>query len=127
MPWQNSRELTHTRPWLLVAKAWAAFSSQFADAIIAIQTLEQLLNQNNHATENMDQLWGSSLLKECKPVSRETRHSPSHSWKSVARQVNSWLRSLIPSTWVSRTLLPTITAAKRLLRSQSHWQGIEVR
>jgi len=53
------RELTHTRPWLLVAKAWAAFtSSQFADAIIAIQTLEQLLNQNNHATENMDQLWG---------------------------------------------------------------------
>lgn len=52
-------QLTNTRPWLLVAKAWAAFtSSQFADAVIAIQTLEQLLNQNNLATENPEQLWG---------------------------------------------------------------------
>jgi len=49
-------ELTHTRPWLLVAKACSPLLS--ICRCDHIQTLEQYY-QNNHATENMDQLWGS--------------------------------------------------------------------
>ncbi|HEY9845312.1 MAG TPA: hypothetical protein V6D03_03855, partial [Candidatus Caenarcaniphilales bacterium] len=52
-------ELAQSRPWLLVAKAWVGFtSSQFAEAIAVVQTLEQLISDNHSATGNMDQLRG---------------------------------------------------------------------
>jgi LuxR family maltose regulon positive regulatory protein len=115
------RELTHTRPWLLVAKAWAAFtSSQFADAIIAIQTLEQLLNQNNHATENMDQLWGLVIALKGMQARQQGNTTESIAFMEKALQllpqVNSWLRSLILlNLGVTYFVADNYGAAKRLL------------
>ncbi len=58
-------ELVRTRPWLLATKAWVGFTtSQFAEAIAAIQSLEQLLTENGFATENVDQLWGLEPIRK---------------------------------------------------------------
>ncbi len=93
-------ELIYSRPWLLVAKAWVGFtSSQFADAIAAIQTLEQLLNQNNPVTENTDQLWGLIIALKGMQARQQGNAVESVAFMEKALQLlpqdNSWLRSMI--------------------------------
>jgi LuxR family transcriptional regulator, maltose regulon positive regulatory protein len=114
-------ELIQTRPWLLAAKAWVGFtSSQFADAISAIQTLEQLLNQNPTATENVDQLWG--LITALKGMQARQQGNSVESVALLEKalqlfpQNNSWLRSLILlNLGVTYFVADHYEAAKRLL------------
>ncbi|MBD2338151.1 LuxR family transcriptional regulator [Calothrix sp. FACHB-156] len=93
-------ELTDSRPWLLVAQAWAAFtSSQFADAIAVIQTLERLLNQGIDAAENSDRLWGLVVALKGMQARQQGNTAESVAYMEKALQLlpsdNSWLRSLI--------------------------------
>jgi LuxR family transcriptional regulator, maltose regulon positive regulatory protein len=93
-------QLTHTHPWLLVAKAWAAFtSSQFAEAIVAIQTLEQFLDRDNCVTENTDRLWGLVFAFKGMQAREQGNTTQSVTFMEKALQLlpqdNSWLRSLI--------------------------------
>jgi LuxR family maltose regulon positive regulatory protein len=114
-------ELTHTRPWLLVAKAWTTFnSSQFTNAIATVQMLEQWLNQNNPATENSDQLWG--LVAALKGAQARQRGNTTESIAFLEKalqllpQNNSWLRSLILlNLGVTYFVADNYEAAKRLL------------
>jgi LuxR family transcriptional regulator, maltose regulon positive regulatory protein len=114
-------ELIQIRPWLLVAKAWAAFtSSQFADAIAAIQILEQLLNENPPATANTDQLWG--LVIALKGIQARQQGSTAASIALMEKalqllpQDSSWLRSLILlNLGVTYFVADNYAAAKRLL------------
>jgi LuxR family transcriptional regulator, maltose regulon positive regulatory protein len=114
-------ELTYTRPWLLVAKAWAAFtSSEFADAVLATQTLEQLLNQSNHATENADRLWGLVIALKGMQARQEGNMTESVAFMEKALQLlpedNSWLRSLILlNLGVTYFVADNYESAKRLL------------
>lgn len=90
-------ELIYSRPWLLVAKAWVGFtSSQFANAIAAIQTLEQLLNENNPVTENTDQLWGLIIALKGMQARQQGNAVESVAFMEKALQLlpqdNSWLR-----------------------------------
>lgn len=114
-------ELIQTRPWLLAAKAWTAFnSSQFADAIAAVQTLEQWLNQNHPAPENADQLWG--LVAALKGAQARQRGNTTESIAFMEKalqllpQDNSWLRSLILlNLGVTYFVTDNYESAKRLL------------
>jgi LuxR family transcriptional regulator, maltose regulon positive regulatory protein len=114
-------ELIQTRPWLLVAKAWAAFtSSQFADAVLAIQTLEQLLNENNSTTGNLDQLWGLVIALKGMQARQQGNTTAAVSYMEKALQLlpqdNSWLRSLILlNLGVTYFVADNDEAAKRLL------------
>lgn len=114
-------ELTQTRPWLLAAKAWVRFtSSQFVDAIAAIQTLEQLLNQNPAATENADQLWGLITALKGMQARQQGNSAESVAFLEKALQIfpqnNSWLRSLILlNLGVTYFVADNYEAAKRLL------------
>ncbi|QIR36416.1 LuxR family transcriptional regulator [Tolypothrix sp. PCC 7910] len=94
------KELTDSRPWLLVAQAWAAFtSSQFVDAIAVIQSLERLLNQGIDSTENSDRLWGLVVALKGMQARQQGNTAESVAFMEKALQLlpsdNSWLRSLI--------------------------------
>ncbi len=114
-------QLTDRRPWLLVAKAWVGFtSSQFTEAIAAIQTLEQCLNENSSATENTDQLWG--LLIALKGMQARQQGNTAKSTECMEKALkllpkdNSWLRSLILlNLGVTYFVADNYEAAKRLL------------
>lgn len=114
-------ELIDTRPWLLVAKAWVEFtSSQFADAIATIQTLEQLLNENNPATEDTAQLWGLVIALKGAQARQQGNTEKSVIFMEKALQLlpqdNSWLRSLILlNLGVTYFVADNYEAAKRLL------------
>jgi LuxR family maltose regulon positive regulatory protein len=114
-------ELIHTHPWLLVAKAWVGFtSSQFWDAIAAIQTLEQLLNQNHPATENTDQLWGLIIALKGMQARQQGNTTEAVAFMEKALQLlpqnNSWLRSLILlNLGVTYFVADHYEAAQRLL------------
>lgn len=114
-------ELTQTRPWLLAAKAWVGFtSSQFVDALAAIQTLEQLLNQNPSTTENADQLWGLITALRGMQARQQGNSAESVALLEKALQIfpqnNSWLRSLILlNLGVTYFVADNYEAAKRLL------------
>lgn len=93
-------ELIKTRPWLLVAQAWVGFtSSQFAQAIAAIQTLEQLLNEASHSPENSDQLWGLVIALKGMQARQQGNTTEAVAFMEKALQLlphdNSWVRSLI--------------------------------
>jgi LuxR family maltose regulon positive regulatory protein len=114
-------ELIETRPWLLAAKAWVGFtSSQFADAIAAIQTLEQWLNQNPAAPENADQLWGLITALKGMQARQQGKAAAAVALLEKALQQfpqnNSWLRSLILlNLGVTYFVADNYEAAKRLL------------
>lgn len=114
-------KLTHTRPWLLVAKAWVGFtSSQFADAIVAIQTLEQLLHESDTEIENADQLWGLITALKGMQARQQGNAAESIALMEKALQLlphdNSWLRSLILlNLGVTYFVADNYEAAKRLL------------
>jgi LuxR family maltose regulon positive regulatory protein len=114
-------QLTDCRPWLLVAKAWVGFtSSQFAEAIAAIQALEQRLNENRSATENTEQLWG--LIVALKGMQARQQGNTAESTECMEKalkllpQDNSWLRSLILlNLGVTYFVADNYEAAKQLL------------
>jgi LuxR family maltose regulon positive regulatory protein len=114
-------ELTQTRPWLLVAKAWVGFSSsQFAEAIAVIQTLEQLLDQNPPAIENVDQLWGLVVALKGMKARQQGHTAESVAFMEKALQLlpqdYSWLRSLILlNLGVTYFVADHYRAAQRLL------------
>ncbi|MBE9226349.1 tetratricopeptide repeat protein [Phormidium sp. LEGE 05292] len=114
-------ELTQTRPWLVVVKAWVGFmSSQFNEAISAIQTLEQLLNQNNQITENTEQLWGLIIALKGMLARQQGNTSESVALMEKALQLlpqnNSWLRSLVSlNLGVTYFVADNYEAAKQLL------------
>ncbi|CAA9590780.1 Transcriptional activator of maltose regulon, MalT [uncultured Synechococcales cyanobacterium] len=93
-------ELTQSRPWLLVAKAWVGFtSSQFAEAIAVIQILEQLLDENPPTTKNTDYLWGLVAALKGMKARQQGQTADSIALMEKALQLlpqnYSWLRSLI--------------------------------
>jgi LuxR family maltose regulon positive regulatory protein len=93
-------QLTDARPWLLVASSWAAFtSSQFMDAVLAIQTLEQLLNKCTDSVKNIDQLWGLVIALKGMQARQQGNTAESVAFMEKALQLlpqdHSWLRSLI--------------------------------
>ncbi|XGV97577.1 MAG: LuxR C-terminal-related transcriptional regulator [Leptolyngbya sp. BL-A-14] len=114
-------QLTDRRPWLLVAKAWVGFtSSQFAEAIYAIQTLEQYLTENSAMTENSDRLWG--LIIALKGMQARQQGNTTESTECMEKalkllpQDNSWLRSLILlNLGVTYFVADNYAAAKQLL------------
>lgn len=111
--------LTYTCPWLLVAKAWVGFtSSQFAEAIAAVQRLEQLLNQNK--PENADQLWGVVIALKGMHARQQGNTLESITCMEKALQLlpqdHSWLRSLILlNLGVTYFVADNYESAKRLL------------
>lgn len=118
-------QLTNCRPWLLVAKAWVGFtSSQFSEAIDAIQTLEQCLKENSSWTENTDQLWG--LIIALKGMQARQQGNTPESVECMEKalkllpQDNSWLRSLILlNLGVTYFVADNYEAAKQLLSEVS--------
>jgi LuxR family maltose regulon positive regulatory protein len=114
-------QLTDRRPWLLVAKAWVGFtSSQFAEAIAAIQTLEKCLKENSSTTENTDRLWG--LIIALKGMQARQQGNTAESTECMEKalrllpQDNSWLRSLILlNLGVTYFVADNYEAAKQLL------------
>lgn len=93
-------QLTYSRPWLLVASSWAAFiSSQFTDVVLAIQTLEQLLNERADSVENIDQMWGLVIALKGMQARHQGNTAESIAFMEKALQLlpqdHSWLRSLI--------------------------------
>jgi LuxR family maltose regulon positive regulatory protein len=114
-------QLADHRPWLLVAKAWVGFtSSHFAEAIAAIQTLEQHLKENSSATENSDRLWG--LIIALKGIQARQQGNTTESTECMEKalkllpQDNSWLRSLILlNLGVTYFVADNYAAAKQLL------------
>lgn len=118
-------QLTDRRPWLLVAKAWVGFtSSQFAEAIAAIQTLEQCLKENSSTTENTDRLWG--LIIALKGMQARQQGNTAESTECMEKalrllpQDNSWLRSLILlNLGVTYFVADNYEAAKQLLHEVS--------
>ncbi|MBE8971117.1 LuxR family transcriptional regulator [Nostocales cyanobacterium LEGE 12452] len=119
-------QLTYTRPWLLVAKAWAAFtSSQFPDTIVVIQTLERLLNQGIDAAENSDRLWGLVVALKGMQARQQGNTAESIAFMEKALQLlpsdNSWLRSLILlNLGVTYFVADNYEGAKRLLKEVSY-------
>lgn len=118
---QLPAQLTDRRPWLLVAKAWVGFtSSQFAEAIAAIQTLEQYLIEKSATTENNDRFWG--LIIALKGIQARQQGNTTESTECMEKalrllpQDNSWLRSLILlNLGVTYFVTDNYEAAKRLL------------
>jgi LuxR family maltose regulon positive regulatory protein len=114
-------QLTDRRPWLLVAKAWVGFtSSQFTEAIAAIQTLEQCLNENSSATENTEQLWGVIIALKGMQARQQGNTAKSTECMEKALKLlpkdNSWLRSLILlNLGVTYFVADNYEAAKRFL------------
>ena len=114
-------ELVYTHPWLLVAKAWVGFtSSRFAEAITAIQTLEQLLNETNFATENTDRLWGVIIALKGMQARQQGDMADSVSLLEKALTLlprdNSWLRSqILLNLGVTYFVADNDEAAKQLL------------
>jgi LuxR family maltose regulon positive regulatory protein len=114
-------ELIQSRPWLLAAKAWVGFtSSQFGDALAAIQTLEQLLKAHPTATENVDQLWGLITALKGMQARQQGKSAESVALLEKALQLfpqnNSWLRSLILlNLGVTYFVADNYEAARRLL------------
>lgn len=114
-------QLTDRRPWLLVAKAWVGFtSSQFAEAIAAIQTLERCLKEHPSTTENTDQLWG--LVIALKGMQARQQGNTAESTECLEKalkllpQDHSWLRSLILlNLGVTYFVADNYEAAKQLL------------
>ncbi|NJR59442.1 MAG: LuxR family transcriptional regulator [Cyanobacteria bacterium CRU_2_1] len=114
-------ELTSTRPWLLVAKAWVGFtSSQFAEGIMAIQLLEQCLNQNPPEIENVDRLWGLVIALKGAHARQQGNTVDAIACMEKALQLlpqdQSWLRSLILlNLGVTYFVADNYKAAKQLL------------
>lgn len=114
-------ELTQTRPWLLVAKAWVGFtSSQFPEAIAVIQTLEQLLEQNPPGADNTGQLRGLVLALKGMQARQQGDAATSVALMEKALQLlpqdYSWLRSLILlNLGVTYFIADNYEAAKQLL------------
>lgn len=117
--------LTETRPWLLAAKAWVGFtSSQFGEAIAAIQTLEQLLDRNPAAMENADRLWGLIAAFKGMQARQQGKVAAGVAFLEKALQLfpqnNSWLRSLILlNLGVTYFVADNYEAAKGLLSEVS--------
>ena len=116
-----SAELTDTRPWLLVAKAWVGFiSSQFAEGIAAIQRLEQCLNQNPPEIEHVDRLWGVVIALKGAHARQQGITVEAVACMEKALQLlpqdHSWLRSLILlNLGVTYFAADNYEAAKQLL------------
>jgi LuxR family maltose regulon positive regulatory protein len=114
-------QFINRRPWLLVAKAWIGFtSSQFAEAIAAIQTLEHYLKDHSSVTENTDRLWG--LIIALKGMQARQQGNTAESTECMEKalkllpQDNSWLRSLILlNLGVTYFVADNYAAAKQLL------------
>ncbi|BAY07738.1 LuxR C-terminal-related transcriptional regulator [Calothrix sp. NIES-2098] len=119
-------QLTDSRPWLLVAKAWAAFtSSQFPDAIAIVQTLERLLNQGIDPTENSDRLWGLVVALKGMQARQQGNTAESVAFMEKALHLlpsdNSWLRSLILlNLGVTYFVGDNYQGAKQLLKEVSY-------
>ena len=114
-------QLTDCRPWLLVAKAWVGFtSSQFAEAIAAIQALEQFLKENLSTTENTEQFWGLIIALKGMQARQQGNTIESTEYMEKALELlpedNSWLRSLILlNLGVTYFVADNYEAAKQLL------------
>lgn len=119
-------QLTQTRPWLLVAKAWTAFnSSQFAEAISAIQILERWLYQNPSVPEETDQLWGIVNAMKGAQARQQGDTVASELLLEKALQLlppdSSWLRLLILlNLSVTYFVADNYKSARRLLPEVSY-------
>lgn len=104
-----------------MAKAWVGFtSSQFANAVLAIQTLEQLLNASDPTTENAARLWGLVIALKGMQARGQGNTTESVAFMEKALQLlpqdNSWLRSLILlNLGVTYFVADNYEKAKRLL------------
>lgn len=114
-------ELSQNRPWLMVVQAWMGFiSSQFAVAITAIQTLEQLLNETNFVAENIDQLRGLVVALKGMQARQQGEMAASVTLLEKALTLlprdNSWLRSqILLNLGVTYFVADDYDAAKQLL------------
>ncbi|MBD2200137.1 MULTISPECIES: LuxR C-terminal-related transcriptional regulator [Calothrix] len=118
--------LTTSRPWLLVAKAWAAFtSSSFPDIVVVFKTLENLLNQGININENSDRFWGLVSALKGMQARQQGDTVTSVTFMEKALQLlpvdNSWLRSLILlNLGVTYFVADNYQSAKGLLREVSY-------
>jgi LuxR family maltose regulon positive regulatory protein len=95
--------IVQNRPWLLLSYAWALFSSsQLEAATVALQTVEQLLKQQeqqNSSSVNDKMLWG--LVTAFKGMQARDRGDAAESSALIEQalqllpQNNSWLRATI--------------------------------
>jgi LuxR family maltose regulon positive regulatory protein len=113
-------EMVWSRPWLLLADAWALFSSsQFQAAALAVQTIEKLLQQQTSLT-NLEKLWG--LVTAFKGM--QARHQGAIAEATILMeqalqqlpQDDSWLRSMILlNLGVTYFVADNFIAAQKLL------------
>lgn len=114
-------DLFQHRPWLLVAKAWVGFmSSQFAEAIAAVQALERYLDAEHTAIAEAEHLWGLVIALKGMQARQQGNTTESAAFMEKALhllpQNNSWLRLLILlNLGVTYFVADNYDAAKRLL------------
>lgn len=93
-------EMIWTRPWLLLAYAWALYSSsQFEAAIKAVQAIGRLLQQPEISPANLDKLWG--LVTAFKGMQARQQGATAEAVTLMEQalqqlpQDDSWLRAMI--------------------------------
>ena len=114
-------EKVWTRPWLLLAYAWALYSSsQFTTAVLAVQTIEHLLQQQDSATPNNEKLWG--LVTAFKGMQARHQGAVAEATTLMEQalqqlpQDDSWLRVMILlNLGVTYFVADDFRAAKQLL------------
>ena len=110
-----------TRPWLLLAYAWALYSlSQFTTAVVAVRTIEHLLQQQGSATANNEKLWG--LVTAFKGMQARHQGATAEATTLMEQalqqlpQDDSWLRVMILlNLGVTYFVADDFRAAKQLL------------
>lgn len=116
-------DLIWTRPWLLLAYVWALYSSsQFEVALIALQTLERLLQQQKQdlPSANTQKLWG--LVTAFKGMQARQQGATAESvmlMEQALQQLppdDSWLRAtVLLNLGVTYFVADNFESAKRLL------------
>ena len=114
-------EKVWTRPWLLLAYAWALYSSsQFTTAVVAVQTIEHLLQQQDSTTANNEKLWGLvTVFKGMQARHQGATAEATTLMEQALQQLpqdDSWLRTMILlNLGVTYFVADDFRAAKRLL------------
>ncbi len=114
-------QMVWSRPWLLLANAWALYSSsQFQAAAFAVQTIEQLLQQQHTLFVNSEKLRG--LVTAFKGMQARHQGATAEATTLMEQalqqlpQDDSWLRSMILlNLGVTYFVADNFIAAQRLL------------